>query len=247
MASKLAFITHKKTKNKIKCCQALCLHSFSKTTTQCGDSAGIQSLSLSPFPRSVGRVSLVSPQSLELDTGVSHYSLDLLITTRLHTRSPRAALRLPTALSPQYIYLKRGLWTTDNSPDLFLFSQGKMLLTLFLFEKWLGGPFPEDVWAWWLLMHWLQLQFTPCEALPSVWIGFTWSYSLACGHPCCLCTFSYPISSFQSTLHLICFVTALHEQPPFSNDPLWLTLFVEGVNDRLLDHCQVIRYPEFIL
>ncbi len=25
----------------------------------------------------------------------------------------------------------------------------------------------------------------------------------------------------------------------FSNDPLWLTLFVEGVNDRLLDHCQV--------
>ncbi len=27
--------------------------------------------------------------------------------------------------------------------------------------------------------------------------------------------------------------------PPFSNDPLCLTLFVEGVNDRLLDHCQV--------
>ncbi len=27
--------------------------------------------------------------------------------------------------------------------------------------------------------------------------------------------------------------------PPFSNDPLWLTLFVGGVNDRLLDRCQV--------
>ncbi len=27
---------------------------------------------------------------------------------------------------------------------------------------------------------------------------------------------------------------------PFSNDRLWLTLFVEGVNDRLLDHCQVV-------
>ncbi len=64
-------------------------------------------------------------------------------------------------------------------------------------------------WAWWLLMHWLQLQFTPCEALPSVWISFAWQYSQACGHPCCLCTFSYPISSFQSTLHLICFDTAL--------------------------------------
>ncbi len=57
--------------------------------------------------------------------------------------------------------------------------------------------------------------------------------------PCCLCTFSYPNSSFQSTLHLICFDTALCKQPPFSNDPLWHTLFVEGVNVHLLDHCQV--------
>ncbi len=80
----------------------------------------------------------------------------------------------------------------------------------------LVSPFPEDLWAWWLLMHWLQLQFTPCEALPSVWISFAWQYSQACGHPCCLCTLSYPISSFQSTLHLICFDTALLEQPPLS-------------------------------
>ncbi len=91
-----------------------------------------------------------------------------------------------------------------------------MLLTMFLFQKWLGSPFPEDVWAWWLLMHWLQLQFTPCEALPSVWIGFVWQYFQACGLPCSLCTFSCPISSFQSTLHLICFDTALLEQPPLS-------------------------------
>ncbi len=56
-------------------------------------------------------------------------------------------------------------------------------------------------------------------SLPSVWIGFSWPYSQACGHPCCLCIFlhnSYPISSFQSTLHLICFDTALLEQPPLS-------------------------------
>ncbi len=32
---------------------------------------------------------------------------------------------------------------------------------------------------------------------------------------------------------------------PFSNDPLWLTLFVEGVNDRLLDHCQVRSLPHY--
>ncbi len=34
---------------------------------------------------------------------------------------------------------------------------------------------------------------------------------------------------------------------PFSNDPLWLTLFVEGVNDRLLDHCQVSSVPHYCL
>ncbi len=113
------------------------------------------------------------------------------------------------------------IWKEDfgplsNSPVLFLLSPGKMLLTMFLFQKWFGSSFPEDVWASWLLMHWLQIQFTPCEALPSVWIGFAWQYSQACGHPCCLCTFSFPISSFQSTLHLLCFDTALLEQPPLS-------------------------------
>ncbi len=113
------------------------------------------------------------------------------------------------------------IWKEDfgplsNSPVIFLHSPGKMLLTLSLVQKWLGSSFPEDVWAWWLLMHWLQLQSTPCEALPSVWISFAWLYSQACGHPCCLCTFSYPNSSFQSTLHLICFDTALCKQPHLS-------------------------------
>ncbi len=32
---------------------------------------------------------------------------------------------------------------------------------------------------------------------------------------------------------------------PFSTDPLWLSLFVEGVNDRLLDHCQVSSVPYY--
>ncbi len=104
----------------------------------------------------------------------------------------------------------------STSPVLFLLSPGKILLTLFLFQKGLGSPFPEDVWARWHLMHWLQLQFTPCEALPSVWIGFAWQYSQDCSHPRCFCTFSHPISSFQSTLHLICFDIALIEQPPLS-------------------------------
>ncbi len=93
---------------------------------------------------------------------------------------------------------------------------------------------------------WLQLQFTPCEALSSVWIGFAWQYYQACGHPFCFCTFFYPISSFQSTLYLICFDTALLEQPPLSvmRPPPPVT-FVEGVNDHLLDHCQVISVSHY--
>ncbi len=46
---------------------------------------------------------------------------------------------------------------------IFLHSPGKTLLTLSLVQKWLCSPFPEDVWAWWLLMHWLQLQSTLCD------------------------------------------------------------------------------------
>ncbi len=46
--------------------------------------------------------------------------------------------------------------------------------------------------------------------------SFAWLYSQARGHSCCLCTFSHPNSSFQSTLHLICFDTALCKQPHLS-------------------------------
>ncbi len=65
----------------------------------------------------------------------------------------------------------------------FCFRSGLVALFLKMSER-------GDSW-------WLQLQSTPCEVLPSVWICFAWQYSQACGHPCCLCTFSYPISSFQ--------------------------------------------------
>ncbi len=121
----------------------------------------------------------------------------------------------------QNLIWKEDFGPLSNSPVLFLLSPGNMLLKMFLVQKWLDSPFPEDVWVWWLLMHWLQLQFTPLEALLSVWISFVWQYSQACGHPCCWCTFSYPIYSFQSTLHLICFDTALLEQPPLSVMILW--------------------------
>ncbi len=122
-------------------------------------------------------------------------------------------------------------WFPNEKQNLLLFEKRTL-------DHWATVQFFFSLVQVRCLMHWLQLQFTPCEALPSVWIGFSWLYSQACGHPCYLCTFSYPISSFQSTLHLICFDTALCEEPHLSVT-LWLTLFAEGVNDRLLDHCQV--------
>ncbi len=151
--------------------------------------------------------------SLTVET--SHWTSSNMDSVPLHSSSRLWDLNFQIKCKI-YFNLKRGLWTTEQKSSYFSLSQGKMLLTMFLFQKWLGSPFPEDVWAWWLLMHWLQLQFTPCEALPCVWISFVWQYSQACGHPGCLCTFSNPISSFQSTLHLICFDTALLEQPPLS-------------------------------
>ncbi len=61
------------------------------------------SLSLS-LSQVCGALSSLSPQSLELDTGVNHYLLDLLITARLRTRSSAAAFRLPTPPSPHYTF-----------------------------------------------------------------------------------------------------------------------------------------------
>ncbi len=148
--------------------------------------------------------------SLTVET--SHWTSSNMDSVPLHSSSRLWDLDLQIKRK----WSKEDFGPLSNSPVLFLLSPGKMLLMMFRFQKWLGSPFPEDVWVWWLLMHWLQLQFTPCEALPSVWIGFAWQYSQACGHPCCLCTFFYLISSFQSTFHLICFNTALLDQPPLS-------------------------------
>ncbi len=143
------------------------------------------------------------------------------------------------------------IWKEDfgalsNSPVIFLLSPGKMFLTMFLVQKWFGSSFPEDVWAWWLLMHWLQLQVTPCEALPSVWIGFAWLYSQACGPSLLLLHIFLP--NFFLPVNFACnmlWYSTPWTAPPFSNDPLWLALFVEGVNDRLLDHCQVSSVPHY--
>ncbi len=180
-------------------------------------------------------------------------SQKVLILHKINKKSPPDSGTLISKWNAKFTFIwKEDFGPLSNSPVLFLLSLGKMLLRMFLFQKWLGSSFPEDVWAWWLLMHWLQLQFTPCEALPSVWIDFVWQYSQACGYPCCLCTFFYPISSFQSTLHLICFDIALLEQPPLSVmtlcdlPSLWRVSLPSQQSSQLL-WFQRTRYPECIL
>ncbi len=65
-------------------------------------------------------------------------------------------------------------------------------------------------------LSWRRLSVVTLDALTPASVQSLWS-SPKClnqlcltvfsslSHPCCLCTFSYPNSSFQSTLHLICF------------------------------------------
>ncbi len=154
-----------------------------------------------------------------------------------------------------YFHLKRGLWTTEL---FFSTAQVRHFWRCLWFRSGLVALFLKtsergDSWCR------LQLQFTPCEALTSVWISFAWQYSQACSHPCCLCTFSYPNSSFQSTLHLICFDTALCKQPHLSVmtlcdlPSLWrASMFVFWIIAKSAVFTITVvsknkRYPEFIL
>ncbi len=128
----------------------------------------------------------------------------------------------------------------------------------FTFQKWLGSPFPEDV------------SVVTLDALTPASVHSLWS-PLKCLNRLCVTVFSNLRSSlllvniFLPNFFLpvyLAFNMLWYSTPwtatPFSNDPLWLTLFVEGVNGRLLDHCQVNglphywvsknkRYPQFIL
>ncbi len=122
----------------------------------------------------------------------------------------------------------------------FSLAQVRCFWRCFCFRSGLVILFPEDVWA------------TPAS------VHSLWS-SLKCLNCLCLTVFS----SLQSSLLLVhiflpnylflpvnlafnmLWYSTLWTATPFSNDALWLTLFVEGVNDHLLDHCQVSSVPYY--
>ncbi len=167
-----------------------------------------------------------------LTSETSHWTSSSLDSVPLHSSSWLQTLISKWNVKCTFIWKENFGPMSINLLLIFLLSPGKMLLTMFLFQKCLGSPFPEDVWAWRLLMHWLQLQFTPCEAIPSDWIGFAWQYYQACSHPCCLCTFFLPncVLPINFAFNMLWYNTPW-TATPFSNGLLWLALFVEGVND----------------
>ncbi len=134
----------------------------------------------------------------------------------------------------------------SNSPVRFLLSPGRMLLMRFRFQKWLGSSF-----------SWRCLSVVTLDALTPASVHSLWS-SPKCLNRLCLTVFSSLRSSLLR-LHLFLFNFFLPVNfafkmlwystpwtaPPFSNDPLWITLFVEGVNDRLLDHYPVSSVPHY--
>ncbi len=104
---------------------------------------------------------------------------------------------------------------------------------------------------------WRCLSVVTLDALAPASVHSLWS-SPKCLNRLCLTVFSslrsslLPVHIFLPNLFLpvnFAFNMLWYSTPwtatPFSNDPLWLTLFVEGVNDHLLDHCQVSSVPHY--
>ncbi len=97
------------------------------------------------------------------------------------------------------------------------------------------------------------------EVLLALWAGAKVLLEKENQHLHKACTFSYPISSFQSTLHLICFDTALLEQPPLSVmtrcdlPSLWRVSMIvfwtiaKSAVFPIIVLSKNKRYPEFIL
>ncbi len=152
-----------------------------------------------------------------------------------------------------YFYLKRGLWTTEL---FFSTAQVRHFWCCLWFRSCL------------VALSWRRLSVVTLDALTPASVHSLWSspkclnqlcLSQACGHPCCLCTFSYPNSSFQSTLHLICFDTALCKQPHLSVmtlcdlPSLWrVSMFIFWIIAKSAAFPIIVvsknkRYPEFIL
>ncbi len=140
--------------------------------------------------------------------------------------------------------LKRGLWTTEQQSSYFLFSPGKMFLTCFWFRSGLVALFlkmSERGDSWCTDSSFSSLLVKLSQVFESVLLTVFSSLqsSLLLVH-----IFPTQISSLQSTLLFnMLWYSTLWRAPPFSNDALWRTLFVEGCQDRLLTIAKSAVFP----
>ncbi len=174
-----------------------------------------------------------------LTVKTSHWTSSNMDSVPLHSSSRLWDLDFQMKCK-MFFNLKKG--PLSNSPVL-LFSPGQMLLTMFLFQKCLVALFlkmSERGYSWCTDSSFSSLLVKLSQVFESALLERSLRSSLLLVH-LFLTNFYIPVNFAFNMLWYSTPWTAT----PFSNDPLWLTFFVEGVNDRFLDHCQVSSVPHY--
>ncbi len=129
-------------------------------------------------------------------------------------------------------HLKRGLGPLGNSPVLLLLSPGNSDDNC--------SQIPWHICVWWLLMPWPQPQSIPCEVHPKFLNRFCLTILIRLRFSWLVVHLFLPHFFLPLNFLLTCLDTAtLWTASFFGNECLWLTLLVKGVNDCLLDNCQI--------
>ncbi len=159
-----------------------------------------------------------------------------------------------------YFHLKRGLWTTEQqSSSFFSTAQVRRFWCCLWFRSGLVALFlktSERGDSWCTDSSFSPLLVKLSQVFESALLDSILKLAVI---PVACATFSYPNSSFQSTLHWICFDTALCKQPHLSVmtlcdlPSLWrASMFVFWIIAKSAVLTIIVvsknkRYPEFIL
>ncbi len=183
-----------------------------------------------------------------LTSETSHWTSSSLDSVPLQSSS-----RLQTLISKwkaKFTFIwKEDFGPLSNSPVVFLHSPGKTLLTLSLVQKWLGSLFLGSLFlkssergdSWCTDSSFSSLPVKLSQVFESALLDSILKLAVipvACAH------FPTQFLPVNFAFNILWYSTPW-TATPFSNDSLWLTLFVEGVNVRLLDHCQVSSLPHY--
>ncbi len=135
-----------------------------------------------------------------------------------------------------YFYLQRGLWTTEQQSSSF--SPQPMMLLTWCFRSGLVALFlktSERGDSWCTDSRFSPLLVKLSQVFESALLDSI--LKLAVFLPSFFLPVNFAFNMF--------WYSTLWTATPFSNDPLWLTLFVEGVSDCVLDHCQASSLPHY--